>query len=151
MTVPQLKLSTWRSLYSAVRFAAPLAFRKWWLTKTWPVQLKLGQLKCAFNSHDFMEAPALDKNGDIDLTKPGRYQRCKRPKCQLFAGKPALLVADKWAELDTVMVICRTNCPKCYGRGFTGKMLLDKAGSAKAAIPCPCIRVQPAYCEKVRA
>lgn len=119
----------------------------WWVAKAWPWKQRWGAFLCAINRHQLQPAPALDAKGDFDLTKPGRYLRCARLRCQVFAGRHLLVRTDKWAEIDTMMVIARLDCPQCFGRGYRGKLKLTD--DAKAQLPCNCLRIQPAYVERV--
>lgn len=124
-------------------------WRRLWLAHTWPVRRRWGWLEChLLNFHEWEDAPALDAKGNFVLSKPGRWRMCKRPDCRIFRGKPALVATPKWLESDDFIVIARRDCGRCYGRGYTGLMILS--AGVKSKVPCNCLRIQPAYIEHYR-
>jgi hypothetical protein len=130
------------------------SLRALWIAKTWRIRVWWGLLMCAIGRHEWLEHPALDRNGDPALDelgnlKPGRFARCERPSCRIFRDTPALTAVDRWLETDDFMLLARTDCPTCGGRGWSRKMLLP--GSAKAKLACGCLRVQPRFVERVQS
>jgi hypothetical protein len=117
--------------------------RKVWLIGTWRLGQWWGRQMCTLNLHQWKDAPALDRNGEFDLSKPGRFQACERPACRIFRGKPRLVHVGHWLETDDFIVLARTDCKRCCGRGYTGRMMMDDGG--RCLVPCACLRVQPGY------
>ncbi len=133
----------WQFVHSRIFEPVALALRKFWLVRTWPIRRRWAVLQCTLNRHLFEEAPALDYQGEFVAGKPGRYARCIRPGCGVLRGQVKLFQNERWAESDAFMVLVRRSCPDCHGRGYTGMMAVP--GGGRAAVPCRCIRVQPAY------
>ncbi len=119
-----------------------------YLTKTWPWRKRWGRALCWLNKHDWEEAPAFDKAGEPDPSHPARWLKCRRATCEVLRGKPTLLMLGKRVETHDFMVLARTDCRHCHGRGYGGRMVLRSG--VKAKIPCRCLTVQPAYVERPR-
>ncbi len=122
--------------------------RRFWVWASWPLVKAWWRLLCFVGSHEWELAPALDAQAEPVPSKKGRYWRCRRPACRAMRGNLALVAFGKWLESDDFMVLVRADCPRCYGRGYTGKMLL--ADGAKAKVPCGCMRLQPMFIEVPR-
>jgi hypothetical protein len=126
------------------------ALRALWIAKSWPLRRRWWMVLCAFGKHEYENTIVLDAQGepakDEDgKTVPSDLQRCVRPDCRVYVGVPKLMQFGKYLQTDDFMVLARTDCPYCHGRGYRGRMILDP--STKAKIPCSCLRVQPVFVE----
>lgn len=113
------------------------------MTVKFKAQRHIQRLGCAFGRHDWEPAPALDKDGKFDCSRPGRYFRCRRPDCQVIRGPVKLAQIGHWQETADFMVIIDLQCRACWGRGYTG--LMNLPDGMQARVPCKCLRVQPAF------
>lgn len=129
-------------------------WRGWWLAQSWPWRRRWGRVLCALNRHDWEHTVALDEKGEPHRDENGRVKpsdlmRCKRLDCRIYRGALKLVQVGRWLQTDDFMVMARADCPQCYGRGYARKMILDPTSRAK--MPCPCLRVQPLFVERVPA
>lgn len=124
----------WQRIFSLACLASSMRLRTSW-----------GRLLCQLHKHDWEPAPALDRKGEFDASRPGRYFRCRRPDCRILRGPLKLGVWGNWVQTDDFLVLVASNCNRCHGLGYAGKMRLPDGVLAR--VPCHCLRIQPAFIE----